>query len=79
MNATSIAAVLALAQSLLPLIEAGAVATYTAVKTLLAEVSSSTAATPADIEAAQTAATALDAANDNAYAAYEAARQAAGK
>lgn len=79
MNATTIAAVLALAQTLLPIIQAGAVTVYNDIKALLVEVSTSAAATPADVASAQALILASNTANDSAYAAYEAARQAAGQ
>lgn len=78
MNATTIQAVLSLAETLLPLIAAGLTTAYADLKTLLASISDTAAATPADIAAAQKLAAMADAAQDSAYAAYEAARAKAG-
>lgn len=72
MNSTTVAAILSLAQTLLPIIESGAVSVYNDIKQLLADAQNSGTATPDQIAQAQQLDTASDAALDAAHAAYDA-------
>ncbi len=72
MNATSIAAILSLAQALLPQLASGVITIYNDIKVLLADAQNSGAATPDQITQAQQLDAASDAALDQAHAAYDA-------
>ncbi len=77
MSAAEITAILNLVAAIMPTLEQGAIALYADVQTLLSRVNSSTDATADDIATAQALLAQSDAAQDKAFAAYEAAKGAA--
>lgn len=72
MNSATVQAIINLVTALLPLIESGAVAPYDDAKTLLDDVHATTDATPEQLATAESLAEAADAAQEKAYAAYQA-------
>jgi hypothetical protein len=77
MDSATVTAVINLVTALLPTIEAGAVALIADVQQLLATANASTDATPEQLATVQQLIAASDAAQDKAFAAYEAMKAAA--
>lgn len=77
MNQTTITAIINLVVALLPTLEAGAVTLIADVQNLLATANASTDATPEQLATVQQLIAASDAAQDKAFAAYEAMKAAA--